>query len=131
MTKVRESLGLSVAEIPPIKQFSARTTYSEPLAPEITRHLNIWMETLRGCITIDPSQTSTQKINDMMNDIHEEGLIKLSAHVLAHFLYDRGIDIAPADAARVARGVTKKMIMMIQGIAVDEFFAKAPAVTLE
>lgn len=130
MQKVRESLGLPLVEIPNITPFTVRTAYSEPLAPQITKHLNIWMESLRGCITIDPSQTSTQKINDMMNDIHEEGLIKLSAHVLAHFLYDRGIDIAPADAARVARGVTKKMIQMIQGIAVDDFFAKAPVVTL-
>jgi hypothetical protein len=72
------------------------------------------METLKGCITIDPSQTSTKKINDMMNTVHEEGLTKLSAHVIAHFLYDRGIDISPADAARVARGITKKMILLIQ-----------------
>lgn len=49
-----------------------------------------------------------------MNSIHEEGLIKLSAHVIAHFLYDRGVDIAPADAARVARGITKKMLLLIQ-----------------
>lgn len=81
------------------------------------------METLKGCITIDPSQTSTKKINEMMNTAHEEGLIKLSAHVIAHFLYDRGIDIQPADAARVARGITKKMILLIQGVKVEEFFA--------
>jgi hypothetical protein len=49
-----------------------------------------------------------------MNTMHEEGLTKLSAHVIAHFLYDRGIDISPADAARVARGITKKMILLIQ-----------------
>lgn len=58
-----------------------------------------------------------------MNTTHEEGLTKLCAHVLAHFLYDRGIDIAPGDAARVARGVTKKMILTIQGIKIDDFFA--------
>ena len=62
----------------------------------------------------------------MMNTIHEEGLIKLSAHVIAHFLYDRGIDIQPADAARVARGITKKMILMSQSIKVDEFCAAEP-----
>lgn len=88
------------------------------------------METLKGCITIDPSQTSTKKINDMMNTVHEEGLTKLSAHVIAHFLYDRGIDISPADAARVARGITKKMILLIQGIKVDDFFASEPPVQL-
>lgn len=123
MTKVRDSIGLPAVQIPSITPFSARTTYSEPLSPEITKHLNIWMEALRGCITIDPSQTSTKKINDMMNTTHEEGLTKLCAHVLAHFLYDRGIDIAPGDAARVARGVTKKMILTIQGIKIDDFFA--------
>lgn len=126
--KVREGLNLAPVQIPGINQFSARTTYSEPLAPDLTKHLNIWTETLRGCITIDPSQTSTKKINDMMNTTHEEGLIKLCAHVLAHFLYDRGIDIAPGDAARVARGVTKKMILMIQGITIDEFFLSSPKV---
>ena len=120
--KVREGLGLTPVQVPGITQFSTRKTYSEPLAPELTKHLNIWTETLRGCITIDPSQTSTKKINDMMNTTHEEGLTKLCAHVLAHFLYDRGIDIAPGDAARVARGVTKKMILMIQGIKIDDFF---------
>ncbi len=120
--QVRENIGLSAVQIPGITQFSARTVYSEPLAPEITKHLNIWTETLRGCIMIDPSQTSTKKINDMMNTTHEEWLTKLCAHVLAHFLYDRGIDIAPGDAARVARWVTKKMILMIQGIQIDEFF---------
>ena len=63
-----------------------------------------------------------------MNTMHEEGLSKLSAHVIAHFLYDRGIDIAPADAARVARGITKKMILLIQGVKVDAFFASEPVV---
>lgn len=66
----------------------------------------------------------------MMNTTHEEGLTRLCAHVLAHFLYDRGIDIAPGDAARVARGVTKKMILMIQGIRIDEFFL-TPVTTKE
>ena len=126
MNIVRNSLGLTPVEIPHITHIEGRQAYSEPLAPEIARHLNIWMETLKWCITIDPSQTSTQKINEMMNDIHEEWLIKLSAHVIAHFLYDRGIDIPPGDAARVARGITKKMILLIQGIKVDEFFATEP-----
>jgi len=62
----------------------------------------------------------------MMNTVHEDGLTKLSAHVIAHFLYDRGIDIQPADAARVARGITKKMVLLIQGIQVDEFFSTEP-----
>ena len=87
------------------------------------------METLRGCITLDHSQTLTKKINDMMNTMHEEGLVKLSAHVLAHFLYDRGVNIEPADAARVARGVTKKMILLLQGITVDAFFGSEPVVS--
>ncbi len=86
------------------------------------------METLRGCITIDPSQTMTKKVNDMINTTHEEGLVKLAAHVLAHFLYDRGINIDPADAARVARGVTKKMVLLLQGIAIDPFFGNEPKV---
>lgn len=120
---VRTWLGLPEVEVPRIVTFEERKVYSEPLAPELARHLNIWMETLKGCITIDPSQTSTKKINEMMNTAHEEGLIKLSAHVIAHFLYDRGIDIQPADAARVARGITKKMILLIQGVKVEEFFA--------
>lgn len=125
---VRAGLGLQQAEIPHITSFTERRTYSEPLTPELARHLNIWMETLKGCITIDPSQTSTKKINDMMNTVHEEGLTKLSAHVIAHFLYDRGIDIQPADAARVARGITKKMILLIQGVKIDDFFASEPIV---
>lgn len=120
---VRNGLGLPAVEIPRITSFEERKVYSEPLSPELARHLNIWMETLKGCITIDPSQTSTKKINDMMNTIHEEGLTKLSAHVIAHFLYDRGIDIQPGDAARVARGITKKMILLIQGVKIEEFFA--------
>ena len=126
MNTVRNNLGLAAIDIPPVSHTVWRQAYSEPLAPEIARHLNIWMETLKWCITIDPSETSTQKINDMMNDIHEEWLIKLSAHVIAHFLYDRGIDIPPGDAARVARGITKKMILLIQGIKVDEFFVTEP-----
>ena len=101
MLKTRESLGLSIATIPPLLPVAERKAYTEPLDQKLSAHLNIWMETLRGCITIDPSQTMTRKINDMMNTIHEEGLVKLSAHVLAHFLYDRGVNIEPADAARV------------------------------
>jgi hypothetical protein len=89
------------------------------------------METLKWCITIDPSQTSTKKIHEFTNSIHEEWLIKLSAHVIAHFLYDRGIDIAPADAARVARGITKKMLLLIQGIAVDDFFKTDPIIQVQ
>lgn len=127
---VRAALGLTQVDIPPITPIIERKIYSEPLTPELAKHLNIWMETLKGCITIDPSQTSTKKINDMMNTVHEEGLTKLSAHVIAHFLYDRGIDIQPADAARVARGITKKMLLLIQGIKVDDFFATEPAVEL-
>jgi hypothetical protein len=48
--------------------------------------------------------------------------VRLVAHTLAHFLYDRGVNIQPADAARVARGIIKKMLLLVQGIAVDEFF---------
>lgn len=129
MMKTRESLGLSIAEIPPLLPVAERKAYTEPLDPNLSKHLNIWMETLRGCITIDPSQTMTKKINDMMNTMHEEGLVKLSAHVLAHFLYDRGVNIEPADAARVARGVTKKMILLLQGITVDAFFGSEPVVS--
>lgn len=130
MWLVRENLGLPVTALPPRPSIVERKAYSEPLAPELARHLNVWMETLKGCIIIDPSQTSTKKINDMMNTVHEEGLTKLSAHVIAHFLYDRGIDISPADAARVARGITKKMILLIQWIRVDDFFASEPPVQL-
>ena len=61
-----------------------------------------------------------------MNDIHEEGLVKLSAHVIAHFLYDHGIDIIPADAARVARGITKKMILLVKWVEIDDFFGSEP-----
>lgn len=126
MQIVRAHLGLTQVEIPHAPHAEQRQAYSEPLAPDIARHLNIWMETLKGCIIIDPSQAMTQKINEMMNEIHEEGLIKLSAHVIAHFLYDRGIDIAPGDAARVARGITKKMVLLVQGVTVDTFFATDP-----
>jgi hypothetical protein len=59
----------------------------------------------------------------MINATYEEELVKLVAHVLVHFLYDRWVNIQPADAARVARGIIKKMILLVQGIAVDEFFA--------
>lgn len=123
MMIVRESLQLAQTSLPARINVSERKTYSEPLEPELARHLNVWMETLKWCISIDPSQTSTKKINDMINTVYEEWLTRLSAHVIAHFLYDRGVDIQPADAARVARGITKKMILLIQGITVDEFFA--------
>jgi hypothetical protein len=72
MMIVRENLQLTQTSLPARINVSERKTYSEPLEPELARHLNIWMETLRGCISIDPSQTSTKKINDMMNTIHEE-----------------------------------------------------------
>lgn len=126
MVLVRESLGLTQVTLPNHTPFTERKTYSEPLDTELARHLNIWMETLKGCITIEASQTSTKKINDMMNDIHEEGLVKLSAHVIAHFLYDHGIDIIPADAAKVARGITKKMILLVKWVEIDDFFGSEP-----
>jgi hypothetical protein len=131
MILVRENLALTPVTLPIHSHTGERRAYSEPLEPELARHLNIWMETLKGCITIDPSQTSTKKVNDMMNTVYEEGLIKLSAHVIAHFLYDRGIDIQPADAARVARGITKKMLLLIEGIQVDEFFSTEPIKLLQ
>lgn len=126
MILVRESLELENIAIPNHEPFTERKTYSEPLDANLSKHLNIWMETLKGCITIEASQTSTKKINEMMNDIHEESLIKLSAHVIAHFLYDHGIDIIPADAARVARGITKKMILLVKWIEIDDFFGSEP-----
>lgn len=128
MLLVRKELWLSDATLPKPGFIAERKAYSEPLDPELSQHLNVWMETLRGCITIDPSQTMTKKVNDMINTTHEEGLVKLAAHVLAHFLYDRGINIDPADAARVARGVTKKMVLLLQGIAIDPFFGNEPKV---
>lgn len=131
MGLVRGSLNMSEVTLQKPSNIGERIAYSEPLSPELSQHLNIWMETLRGCITIDPSQLMTKKINEMINSTYEEGLIKLSAHVLAHFLYDRGINIDPADAARVSRGVTKKMILLIQGIAIDPFFGnEIPAESL-
>lgn len=123
---VRTELGLGAAEIPKKEPIKERTPYREPLNPTLAKHLNIWMETLKGCITIDPSHTATKKIHDMVNTIYEEGLTRLSAHVIAHFLYDRGIDISPTDAARIARGITKKMILLVQGVEVDEFFKTEP-----
>jgi len=72
MIIVREHLQLTQTSLPARINVSERKTYSEPLEPELARHLNVWMETLKGCISIDPSQTSTKKINDMMNTIHEE-----------------------------------------------------------
>jgi len=130
MVLIREKLGLAQVTLPTHRPVAERKVYSEPLDPELARHLNIWMETLKGCITIEASQTSTKKINDMMNDIHEEGLVKLSAHVIAHFLYDHGIDIIPADAARVARGITKKMILLVKWIEIDDFFGSEPEIKL-
>jgi len=108
--------------LPARLQFTERVAYQEPLDGSIAKHLNIWMDTVRGCITIDPSQTSTKKVQDMINATYEEELVKLVAHVLVHFLYDRGVNIQPADAARVARGIIKKMLLLVQGITVDEFF---------
>jgi len=123
MIKVRAELGMDIMAIPVKTPFTDRTAYQEPLDGNIAKHLNIWMDTVRGCITIDPSQTSTKKIQEMINATYEEELVKLVAHVLVHFLYDRGVNIQPADAARVARGIIKKMLLLVQGIAVDEFFA--------
>jgi len=94
--------------------FTDRVEYQEPLDSNIAKHLNIWMDTVRGCLTIDPSQTSTKKVQEMINSVYEEGLVKLVAHVLVHLLYDRGVNIQPADAARVARGIIKKMLLLVQ-----------------
>ena len=131
MILVRASLEMPTVILPKPGVITERKSYSEPLDAELSQHLNVWMETLRGCITIDPSQLMTKKINEMINSTYEEGLIKPSAHVLAHFLYDRGNNIDPADAARVSRGVTKKMILLIEGIAIDPFFGnEIPAESL-
>ncbi len=119
---VRAELALETIIVPQKTSFTERVTYQEPLNPDIAKHLNAWMDTVRGCLTIDPSQTATKKVQDMINTTYEEGLVKLVAHVLAHFLYDRGINIQPADAAKVARGIIKKMILLVQGVKVDEFF---------
>ncbi len=47
MIRVRKYLQLQIVEIPARKPVTQRTAYSEPLAPEIAQHLNIWMETLK------------------------------------------------------------------------------------
>jgi len=44
---VRESLGLTAVILPARMNVSERKTYSEPLAPELSSHLNTWMETLK------------------------------------------------------------------------------------
>ena len=122
LLKVRSELVMNEAMIPTKTPFTERTTYQEPLDGNIAKHLNIWMDTVRGCLTIDPSQTSTKKIQEMINSTYEEWLVKLVAHTLVHFLYDRGVNIQPADAARVARGIIKKMLLLVQWIQVEEFF---------
>lgn len=122
LIKVRVELAMDEAMIPTKTPFTERTTYQEPLDGNIAKHLNIWMDTVRGCLTIDPSQTSTKKIQEMINSTYEEWLVKLVAHTLVHFLYDRGVNIQPADAARVARGIIKKMLLLVQWIQVEEFF---------
>ncbi len=128
MDEVRAYLGLPKTPLSTPNTTKERKPYSEPLAPELARHLNTWMETLKGCLTIDPSQTSIHRINSMINSTYEEWLSKLAAHVIAHFLYDRGIDISPQDAHRVAKGITKKMLLINQGIQVDTFFTEDPSV---
>lgn len=122
LIKVRVELAMDEAIIPRKTPFTERATYQEPLDGNIAKHLNIWMDTVRGCLTIDPSQTSTKKIQEMINSTYEEWLVKLVAHTLVHFLYDRGVNIQPADAARVARGIIKKMLLLVQWIQVEEFF---------
>jgi len=122
LLKVRNELWMEIMAIPTKTQFTERAAYQEPLDSNIAKHLNIWMDTVRGCLTIDPSQTSTKKIQDMINTTYEEWLVRLVAHTLAHFLYDRGVNIQPADAAKVARGIIKKMLLLVQGVKVDEFF---------
>lgn len=122
LTKVRHELTMEKVIIPPKVSFTERVTYQEPLDANTAKYLNIWMDTVRWCLTIDPSQTATKKVQDMINTTYEEGLVKLVAHTLAHFLYDRGINIQPGDAARVARGIIKKMLLLVQGVKVDEFF---------
>ncbi len=120
--KIRSELGMETMTLPTKTPFTDRVEYQEPLDSNIAKHLNIWMDTVRGCLTIDPSQTSTKKVQEMINSVYEEWLVKLVAHVLVHFLYDRGVNIQPADAARVARGIIKKMLLLVQGVKVDEFF---------
>jgi hypothetical protein len=47
MSIVRDGLQMATASLPPRISVSERKPYSEPLAPELARHLNIWMETLK------------------------------------------------------------------------------------
>jgi hypothetical protein len=122
LVKVRDALGMDNISLPIKTPFTERISYQEPLDANIAKHLNIWMDTVRGCLTIDPSQTSTKKIQEMINTTYEEGLVKLVAHTLVHFLYDRGVNIQPVDAAKVARGIIKKMLQIVQGVKVEEFF---------
>jgi hypothetical protein len=72
MMKVREKLTLKTVEIPLHPHAAMRIPYSEPLASDMTLHLNIWIETLKSCLTIDASQTSTKKIHEMNNSTYEE-----------------------------------------------------------
>jgi hypothetical protein len=122
-TQVRDGLGLPLFLFSGKPSLVERKPYQEPLDPLIAKHLNAWMETLRACLTMDPSQTATKRVQDMSNSVYEEGLTRLSAHTLGHFLADYGIDIAPEDAINVARGITKKMLLVTQGIVVDDFFS--------
>lgn len=126
LTAVRAYLRMNEISIPSVPVFSTRLAYQEPLPNNIASHLNAWMDTVRGCITIDPSHTATKKINDLVNSVHEAGLVKLVAHVLAHFLYDRWVTIESRDATRVAQGIVKKMILLVQGIQIDDFFLTMP-----
>ena len=72
LIKVRVELAMDEAIIPRKTPFTERATYQEPLDGNIAKHLNIWMDTVRGCLTIDPSQTSTKKIQEMINSTYEE-----------------------------------------------------------
>ncbi len=58
--------------LPSKTSFTERVNYQEPLNPDIAKHLNIWMDTVRGCLTIDPSHTATKKVQDMINTTYEE-----------------------------------------------------------
>jgi hypothetical protein len=44
---VRKSLEMAEVQIPHTPSITERKPYSEPLAPELAQHLNIWMETLK------------------------------------------------------------------------------------
>lgn len=123
---VRKELWLKQVSIPLHTKNGEKKPYTEPLDADFTLHLNIWIETLKWCITLDPSQTATKKIQEMINTTYEEWLIKLSAHVLAHFLYDWCITIEPADAAKLARWITNKMLSLVQWMQVEDFYLTDP-----